>query len=68
MAILGAIGVAIILVVALGLIFSLPVMLLWNGCLVGAITGINEITWLQAWGIMILFGLLFKSSVSSKKE
>ena len=68
MAILGAIGVAIILVVALGLIFSLPVMLLWNGCLVGAIAGVNEITWLQAWGIMILFGLLFKSSVSSKKE
>lgn len=55
---------ALILVVALicavGLLFSLPVMLLWNGCLVGAIGGVNEITWLQAWGILILFGLLFK--------
>jgi hypothetical protein len=55
------------LVVLLGLLFSLPVMLLWNGCLVGAIVGINEISWLQAWGIMILFGLLFKSSVDTKK-
>jgi hypothetical protein len=54
------------LVVLLGLLFSLPVMLLWNGCLVGAITGVNEITWLQAWGLMVLFGLLFKSSVEKK--
>jgi len=62
-AIIGVVG----LVVILGLLFSLPVMLLWNGCLVGAIAGVNEITWLQAWGIMVLFGLLFKSSVDTKK-
>jgi len=55
------------LVVLLGLLFSLPVMLLWNGCFVGAITGVNEITWLQAWGLMVLFGLLFKSSTTIKK-
>jgi len=54
-------------VVLLGLLFSLPVMLLWNGCLVGAVAGVNEISWLQAWGIMVLFGLLFKSSVDTKK-
>ena len=54
-------------VVLLGLLFSLPVMLLWNGCLVGAVVGVNEISWLQAWGIMVLFGLLFKSSVDTKK-
>jgi predicted tellurium resistance membrane protein TerC len=64
--IIAIIGV-VSLVVLLGLLFSLPVMLLWNGCLVGAIAGINEISWLQAWGIMILFGLLFKSSVDTKK-
>jgi predicted tellurium resistance membrane protein TerC len=62
-AIIGIVG----FVVLLGLLFSLPVMLLWNGCLVGAVTGVNEITWLQAWGIMVLFGLLFKSSVDTKK-
>lgn len=55
------------LIVLLGLLFSLPVMLLWNWCLVGAVAGVNEITWLQAWGIMVLFGLLFKSSVTTKK-
>lgn len=62
-AIIGVVG----FVVALGLLFSLPVMLLWNGCLVGAIAGVNEISWLQAWGIMVLFGLLFKSSIDTKK-
>ena len=62
LALVGIVGV----VVALGLLFSLPVMLLWNGCLVGAISGVNEITWLQAWGLMVLSGLLFKSSVDKK--
>ena len=57
---------AITLIVAIGLIVSLPVMLLWNYCLVGAIAGINEITWLQAWGILVLFGLLFKTHVTTK--
>lgn len=57
-----AILLLLTLVVFVGLLFSLPVMLLWNGCLVGAVTGINEITWIQAWGILILCGLLFKSS------
>jgi hypothetical protein len=49
-----------------GLVFSFPVMLLWNGCLVPAITGINEITWLQAWGLMVLVNIFFKLSVSTK--
>jgi hypothetical protein len=62
---LALIGI-VALIVIVGLIMSFPVMLLWNGCLVGAIAGINEISWLQAWGIMILFGLLFKSSVETK--
>jgi len=55
------------LVVLLGLLFSLPVMLLWNYCLVGAIAGVSEISWLQAWGIMVLFGILFKTNVETKK-
>ena len=49
-------------------LFSFPVMLLWNGCLVDAVTGIKEITWMQGWGISILTGILFKeTSVSFKK-
>jgi len=61
-----AIMVAIIIIVVVGLLFSLPVMLLWNSCLVPAITGIHEIGWLQAWGISVLTGLLFKSTVSKE--
>jgi hypothetical protein len=45
-----------------------PVMMLWNGCLVDAVTGVKEITWLQAWGINFLFGMLFnKNSVKIKE-
>jgi phosphotransferase system glucose/maltose/N-acetylglucosamine-specific IIC component len=54
------------IVVVLGLLFSYPVMLLWNGCLVPAVDGVKEIGWLQAWGLMILFGILFKSTVTKK--
>jgi hypothetical protein len=54
------------IVVVLGLLFSYPVMLLWNGCLVPAVDGIKEIGLLQAWGLMILFGILFKSTVAKK--
>jgi hypothetical protein len=53
----------------LGLSFLLawPVMLLWNGCLVDAVTVIKPIGWLQAWGITILIGFLFKTSVTTSK-
>jgi hypothetical protein len=29
-------------------LLSWPVMMLWNGCFVGAIDGVREVTWLQA--------------------
>jgi len=54
----------ILTIVLFGLLLSLPVMLLWNYCLVGAIVGVNQIGWFQSWGIMILCGFLFKSSVT----
>jgi hypothetical protein len=54
------------IVVVLGLLFSYPVMLLWNGCLVPAVDGVKEIGLLQAWGLMILFGVLFKSTSGKK--
>lgn len=52
--------------VLLSFVLSWPVMWLWNNALVGAVTGINQVTWLQAWGISTLSGLLFKTSVSKK--
>lgn len=65
-AMVGIVGV-IALIVVLGLIMSWPVMMLWNGCLVDAVSGVKEIGWLQAWGILILCGTLFKSSASVSK-
>jgi len=61
--ILGILGI-VALIVGFGLLMSLPVYWLWNGCLVGLVDGVHEITWLQAWGILVLFGLLFKSTSS----
>ena len=63
----GATVVVLAIVVVLGLVLSFPLMLLWNGCVVSAINGVQEITWLQAWGILIVSNLLFKST-SYRKE
>lgn len=52
--------------IALSVVLSLPVMLLWNFVLIEVIPGILPVTWLQAWGLYILSSLLFKNSV--KKE
>ena len=52
-------------ILILSMLISLPVMWLWNSSLVPAIDSVNEISWLQAWGTSVLFGLLFKSSVNS---
>jgi hypothetical protein len=53
---------AVTLIVFLGLLLSLPIWLLWNSCLVPAVDGVHEITWLQAWGLNILCTGLFKGA------
>ena len=63
----GAAVVVLLIVVVVGLLLSFPLMLLWNACLVPAVSGLSEITWLQAWGILIASNLLFKST-SYKKD
>lgn len=50
----------IVLSIVGSLLLSVPVWLLWNGCLVGAIDGLREITWLQSFGILILSNIFFK--------
>ena len=50
--------------VLVSFLLSWPVWMLWNGCLVDAISGVRNITWLQAWGISILFGFLFRTTVN----
>jgi hypothetical protein len=64
---LAAIGAFIGLIVAalfISFLLAWPVMALWNGCLVGAIDGVNDIGWLQAWGLQFLINLLFKVKVT----
>jgi len=56
--------VALTLVICI--LLSWPVMLLWNSCLVPAISGLHEIELLQAFGILILCGFLFKSEIKNK--
>ena len=48
-------------------IVSLPVMLLWDWLMPG-IFGLREITWFEAWGLLFLSGLLFKSHTTVKKD
>ena len=61
---LSVIAFAVFLVVLLSFILSYPVMLLWNGCLVDAVSVVKPITWLQAWGLTILVKLF--SGVGAK--
>ena len=58
--------VAIALALGLSFLISYPLMLIWNGCLVGAIAGVAEVGWLQMWGISFLISMLFKTNVTTK--
>ena len=49
------------------LTFSLPVMLLWDW-LMPDIFGLGEISWMQAFGLVLLSGFLFRDSSSSSKD
>ena len=48
-------------------VMSLPLMLLWDWLMPG-IFGLREITWDEAWGLLFLAGLLFKSHITVKKD
>ena len=60
--------VGLALIVFLSFLLSLPVMLLWDAVMPSIFTGLHEITWMQAWGLSLLCGLLFKSHITHKKE
>jgi hypothetical protein len=62
---LGALLAALGLLALAAIILAWPVQLLWNYSLVGAVDGINPITFWQALGINFLFGILFKNSTSN---
>lgn len=56
--------IVFLVTILIGIVMSFPIMLLWNYCLVPAVPLMTEITWLQAWGLFILFGLLFRTTSS----
>jgi hypothetical protein len=51
-----------------GFFMAWPVMKLWNGCLVPAVSILHVISWKQAWGIMFVCSILFKTSVSTSSK
>ncbi len=59
----------ILIAMGINLIFAIPMMWLWNW-LMPAVLGLGEITYWQAWGLLFLCSLMFKSSYvqSSKKN
>jgi hypothetical protein len=57
----------LIILFVMAALVSLPVMLLWDW-LMPTIFGLKEITWFQAWGLLFLCGLLFKSDITVKKD
>ncbi len=65
--IIGAIVLGAGILIFVAALMSLPVMLLWDW-LMPTIFGLPEITWFQAWGLLFLCGLLFKSHTTTKKE
>lgn len=66
--IVGAVVFSIAGLLLLSFLLSLPVYLLWNGCLVGAVAGVATVTWLQAWGLTVLCGFLFKTSTHTSNK
>lgn len=64
--IVGTVVMSVAGLLLLSFLLSWPVYMLWNGCLVDAVAGVKEVTWLQAWGLSILFGLLTSKGSSSK--
>lgn len=60
--------IAIAIAIITGIILAFPVMLLWNYALVPAIPVINQITWMQSWGIMLLMNFLFRTTITYEKK
>ena len=58
----------IAVLVFISFLLSWPTMMLWNDCLVPAVSGLKEVEWMQAWGIQLLAGILFGQTGFSWKS
>jgi hypothetical protein len=65
LALLSAAIVLVVITAAISALIAWPVQLLWNSCLVGAVSGVHAIDFLQAWNISLLCGLLLLKSSGS---
>ena len=59
--------VIVLLSIVLSFILSYPLMILWNLCLVPAVSVLSQVTWIQMWGISILIALLVKPLGATKQ-
>ena len=66
-AIIGMAFLGIIFAAGMGLLFGFVVMWLWNW-LMPSIFGLGEITFWQAWGLVVLTHILFKSHAHHAHE
>ncbi len=57
-------AVASLYTAVIAALYAIPVMWLWNDCLVDAVTIVRPIGFLQAMGIALLCGFLFHSGGS----
>jgi hypothetical protein len=64
MEIITKIAAVIGLICIAAVLLGYPVMLLWNWCLVGAIDGVNQISFFQAIGLNLLTSILFKANAN----
>lgn len=65
--VVGAVVVVAVLVVAAAAIYAFPVKWLWNW-LLPSIFNLRKINVFEAWGMLALCGLLFRSSSSARKS
>jgi hypothetical protein len=61
--VIGWIIIGLLIAAATAFLFGFFVMLLWNW-LMPSIFGLNEISYIQAWGLVLLAHILFKSGHS----
>lgn len=60
--------ISVVFALIFGVFLAWPTMLLWNLSLVPATTFLKPIGFFQAWGILLLFSILFKSHVTTNKK
>lgn len=60
---------ALAVIVVFSAVLAWPVMLLWNGVTPNLVVGgLKQIDFWNAWGLLILAGLLFKGNSSSSSS